>query len=649
MVLNMADIKKELNDIKTAIYGRDVRGSIHDGIDKINKESEESKQKASEAHDVMESIINDGFDNAALEVNFEQKLDDKIGQLQPEWTQFQTDVTSQLNEESNENPNFRNGKNDLPPLSEELITSATVILGSGWTGSVASGFTHSIGNTEELELTFPNIDSDSIYNVEMNITNPAVNDNGQSDYWFSLGNSPEFETYRGKRNNVIWGVKTISGNKLILRPWENFEGTINISVKKILAPTEPYSVYRDSDNNIAMEQRISRKDIRSFYFGEYAGRYANEFATENVVFGDGAGQSITSGFWNVFLGSDTGKENTVGTRNVFAGRRAGAENVTGNRNNAIGSWAFMRNISGENNNAMGADALYYNETGNGNVAIGTVAIGQNPNGNYLIGIGDRVMSGSQGGSHSFAAGQNALYYNKGNHNAAIGQQAGYQNREGSHNFYVGYRAGMLNRTGDNIVAIGNEALFNNTEHSNIAIGNRAQYKNETGKYNIAIGHQAGYEKTEGNYAIAIGFRAAYSNKSDDVVAIGKQSLENSLASGSVGVGANTLRNFKGERNTAVGFNAGSHANGDGDFNTFIGSNAGNSATSGDNNILIGFNTQKPTTTSSNALNIGDVIKSRDMTTGIVELQKLQLTNLPTSAPSESGMVWNDNGTLKISA
>ena len=101
----MADINKELTQIKTAIYGKDVRGSIHDGIDKINKESEDSKQKASEAHDVMESIINDGFDNAALEANFEQKLDDKIGQLQPEWTQFKNDteqnfnsVTSQLND-----------------------------------------------------------------------------------------------------------------------------------------------------------------------------------------------------------------------------------------------------------------------------------------------------------------------------------------------------------------------------------------------------------------------------------------------------------------------------------------------------------------------------------------------------------------------
>ena|SRR5690625_2210233 len=92
----MADIKKELNDIKNAVYGREVRGSIHDGIKKINEESEKSKEKADEAHDVMESIIEEGFDNAALEANFEQKLDDKIANLQPEWTGFKEDVTTQL-------------------------------------------------------------------------------------------------------------------------------------------------------------------------------------------------------------------------------------------------------------------------------------------------------------------------------------------------------------------------------------------------------------------------------------------------------------------------------------------------------------------------------------------------------------------------
>src|SRR5690625_2370970 len=92
----MANIDKELNQIKNAVYGREVRGSIHDGIDKINKETEIATGKADEAHDVMESIINDGFDNAALEANFEQKLENEIANLQPEWTQFKDQTNQQL-------------------------------------------------------------------------------------------------------------------------------------------------------------------------------------------------------------------------------------------------------------------------------------------------------------------------------------------------------------------------------------------------------------------------------------------------------------------------------------------------------------------------------------------------------------------------
>src|SRR5690625_3841981 len=92
----MADIKKELNDIKNAVYGREVRSSIHDGIKKINEESEESKHKAEEAHEITQDLLDETFDSAALEANFEQRLNDEIENLQPEWTGFKNDVTAQL-------------------------------------------------------------------------------------------------------------------------------------------------------------------------------------------------------------------------------------------------------------------------------------------------------------------------------------------------------------------------------------------------------------------------------------------------------------------------------------------------------------------------------------------------------------------------
>lgn len=92
----MADIKKELNDIKNAVYGREVRSSIHDGIKKINEESEESKQKADDAYEITQDLLDETFDSSLLEANFEQRLDDEIANLQPEWTSFKNDVTSQL-------------------------------------------------------------------------------------------------------------------------------------------------------------------------------------------------------------------------------------------------------------------------------------------------------------------------------------------------------------------------------------------------------------------------------------------------------------------------------------------------------------------------------------------------------------------------
>ena len=36
----MANIKKHLENIKGALFGKDVRSSIHDGIDAINKDEQ---------------------------------------------------------------------------------------------------------------------------------------------------------------------------------------------------------------------------------------------------------------------------------------------------------------------------------------------------------------------------------------------------------------------------------------------------------------------------------------------------------------------------------------------------------------------------------------------------------------------------------
>lgn len=52
----MADIKKELNAIKNAVYGKEVRGSIHDGIKKINDEVENATDLSESAKHQVETI-----------------------------------------------------------------------------------------------------------------------------------------------------------------------------------------------------------------------------------------------------------------------------------------------------------------------------------------------------------------------------------------------------------------------------------------------------------------------------------------------------------------------------------------------------------------------------------------------------------------
>ena len=63
----MADIKTHLNNIKGALYGKDIRSSIHDGIDTINKEVESTTGRQVDLENTFDQlIINAGNSNAEI-------------------------------------------------------------------------------------------------------------------------------------------------------------------------------------------------------------------------------------------------------------------------------------------------------------------------------------------------------------------------------------------------------------------------------------------------------------------------------------------------------------------------------------------------------------------------------------------------------
>ena len=63
----MANIKKHLDNIKGALFGKEVRSSIHDGIDAINKEVESTTNRQEHLEGTFDQlIINSGNSNAEI-------------------------------------------------------------------------------------------------------------------------------------------------------------------------------------------------------------------------------------------------------------------------------------------------------------------------------------------------------------------------------------------------------------------------------------------------------------------------------------------------------------------------------------------------------------------------------------------------------
>ncbi|WP_179019879.1 hypothetical protein [Winogradskyella forsetii] len=153
---------------------------------------------------------------------------------------------------------------------------------------------------------------------------------------------------------------------------------------------------------------------------------------------------------------------------------------------------------------------------------------------------------------------------------------------------------MLNSSGGNNTAIGNDALATNTTgSSNVAVGFQALATNTTQRFNVAIGHWA-LDANRGERNVAMGYEALTrinSGAAQDNVAIGYQAMDfaSGIANNNVAIGSGALRFVSGTQNTALGHGAGS------------------GITSGNNNIAIGINSQVPSNTASNQLNIGNLI------------------------------------------
>ena len=101
----MANIKNELNNIKNALYGKDVRSSIHNGIDAINNEVESTTGRQVDLENTFDQlIINAGNSNAEIvdarvknDGTSYSKLGDRLNEVDSQLAQNMNKINEQFN------------------------------------------------------------------------------------------------------------------------------------------------------------------------------------------------------------------------------------------------------------------------------------------------------------------------------------------------------------------------------------------------------------------------------------------------------------------------------------------------------------------------------------------------------------------------
>jgi len=268
---------------------------------------------------------------------------------------------------------------------------------------------------------------------------------------------------------------------------------------------------------------------------------------DNTVGGTNAGDSFdgTNAEGNTLFGKNAGTAITTGDQSTCVGKDAGKSITTAARLTAIGHRAGEV-VTGQNNTIVGANAGLLLTSGTGCTIVGT-------------GAGDNYTS------QSFIT--------------AIGNSAG--GGTGTNGTYVGYDAGGTNSSAQNQTFIGKQAGRNSSGGSNTAIGSEAMFSTHDGTNNVAVGANALYSFTGTSFtgSVALGTSSLYSQTSGN---------ENTACGRAAGFSLQS-----GVQNTLLGNFAG------------YGSGGSGALTTGDNNIIVGYNAVSSAVDVDNEITFGN--------------------------------------------
>jgi len=391
----------------------------------------------------------------------------------------------------------------------------------------------------------------------------------------------------GNSSNDVFNTYSIGGTKSLVVDSNGFvynRGKGDISTNIVYGQTA-FASNTSGSNNVAI--------------GYNALRY-NDTGSLNVSIGTNALTSNLSGSSNISIGTSTLVGNTIGNDNIAIGVSSLNANLSGSSNTALGSAALRVNIA-DNNTSVGYRSLYSNTTGTANSALGNSSLRINTTGSYNSSLGQSSLQLNTTGNNNIGIGYLGNYGNTtGSGNIGIGTSALGTSYTGSSNTAVGYETLRNNTSASNLTAVGYQALRANTIGSTLnAFGYRALYSNTVGTNNAAFGTESQSLLVSGSSNNSFGNYSLYkiAGNSSNNIGIGANAGYNSTStSNSTLIGTNVaFSNITGSSNTIIGASAGYNILTDN--NVIIGKSAGFSVT-GSSNTIIGANTTLPAATTA---------------------------------------------------
>jgi hypothetical protein len=295
-----------------------------------------------------------------------------------------------------------------------------------------------------------------------------------------------------------------------------------------------------------------------------------------VAMGTEAGRDTTTSHGCTYIGHVAGRRMTSGNSNTFVGGFCGTGNslaaagsFTGFNNSGVGEACLLNLTSGGSNIAMGFNAGFGLQSGSNNVLLG------NGSGEFIVTT-----------SNNTAVGFTSYGFGAGDQNTFVGYRSGYGNT-------ISTTTSATHSTGSAVATL--------TSVAGIIAG--AKFYSPSYQGHVGLVTVLSVDATA--KTVTLDVVAETDTPSGFPVTV-----VNSVHSGTgnVGIGAQALNNISGDAdfNVSLGFLSGSLL-GDGDSNIFIGNSAGDNIVTGSNNLMIGANVDAPSSTSSNTMNIMNLV------------------------------------------